>query len=81
MKLIVLNLPRDLNEKSLSLFFKKIGDTKSCTIVIDKHTGISNGFGFVEMALDRDGETAIKELHGTKIGKNKVRIKPSNNQF
>ena len=79
MKLIVLNLPRDLNEKSLSLFFKKIGDIKSCTIVIDKYTGISKGFGFVEMALDHDGETAIKELHGTKIGKNKIRIKPSIN--
>ena len=46
MKLIVLNLPRDLNEQSLALFFKKIGDIKSCKVVIDKYTQISKGFGF-----------------------------------
>ena len=80
MKLIALNLPRDLSEQSLALIFKKIGDIKSCTIVIDKHTGISKGFGFVDMALDLDGETAVKEIHGTKIGKNKIRIKQSTDQ-
>ena len=77
MKLIILNLPRDLNEQSLAFFFKKIGDIKSCTVVIDKYTKISKGFGFVEMTSTDDGEMAIKELHGTKIGKNKIRIKQS----
>ena len=77
MKLIILNLPRDLNEQSLAFFFKKIGDIKSCTVVIDKYTKISKGFGFVEMTSNYDGETAIKELHGTKMGKNKIRIKQS----
>ena len=81
MKLIALNLPRDLSEQSLALIFKKIGDIKSCTLVIDKYTGISKGFGFVEMASDHDAETAIKELHGSKIGKNKIRIKQSTNQL
>ena len=80
MKIIALNLPRDMSEQSLALIFKKIGDVKSCTLVIDKYTGISKGFGFVEMALDLDGETAINELHGTKIGKNKIRIKQSTDQ-
>ena len=75
MKLIALNLPRDLSEQSLALFFEKIGNIKSCTLVIDQYTGISKGFGFVEMASDHDGETAIKELHGTKISKNKIRVK------
>ena len=81
MKLIALNLPRDLSEQSLALFFEKIGDIKSCSLVIDKYTGISKGFGFVEMASDHDAETAIKELHGTKIGKNKIRIKQSTTQL
>ena len=80
MKLIVLNLPRDLNEQSLALFFKTIGEIKSCKVVIDKYTQISKGFGFVEMTSNDDGEMAIKELHGTKIGKNKIRIKQSNDQ-
>ncbi|MDA8892238.1 RNA-binding protein [Hyphomicrobiales bacterium] len=77
MKLIVLNLPRDFEEQSLALLFKKIGDIKSCDLVIDKITGISKGFGFVEMALAHDGENAINKLHGTKIGENKIRVKAS----
>ena len=80
MKLIILNLPRDLNEQSLAFFFKKIGDIKSCTVVIDKYTKISKGFGLGEMTSNYDGEMAIKELHGTKIGKNKIRIKQSVDQ-
>ena len=80
MKLIALNLPRDLSEQSLALLFKKIGDIKSCSLIIDKYTGISKGFGFVEMSLDHQGEMAIKELHGTKIGNNKIRIKQSSQE-
>ena len=77
MKLIALNLPRNFDEESLALLFKKIGDIKSCTLVIDQYTGISKGFGFVEMALAHEGEIAINELHGSKVGKNKIRIKHS----
>ena len=77
MKLIALNLPRNFDEQSLALLFKKIGDIKSCTLVIDKYTGVSKGFGFVEMALAYEGEIALKELHGSKVGKNKIRIKKS----
>ena len=75
MKLIALNLPRNFDEHSLALMFKKIGDIKFCTLVIDKYTGISKGFGFVEMVFAYDGEIAINELHGSKMGKNKIRIK------
>ena len=77
MKLIVLNLPRTFEEQSLALLFKKIGAIKSCTLVIDERTGISKGFGFVEMALTHEGEVAIKELHGSKVGRNRIRIKQS----
>ena len=75
MKLIVLKLPRNFEEQSLALLFKKNGNIKSCTLVIDKDTGISKGFGFVEMALDHDGESAITELHGSKVGNNPIRVK------
>ena len=77
MKLIALNLPRNFDEQSLALLFKKFGDIKSCTLVIDKYTGVSKGFGFVEMAHAHEGEIAINELHGCKVGKNKIRIKQS----
>ena len=75
MKLIALNLPRNFDEQSLALLFKKIGGIKSCSLIIDQYTGISKGFGFVEMALAHEGEIVINELHGSKVGKNKIRIK------
>ncbi|MGH1375843.1 MAG: RNA recognition motif domain-containing protein [Alphaproteobacteria bacterium] len=75
MKLIALNLPRDLNEDALAKLFKTYGNIKDCSLVIDEKTKSSKGFGFVEMALEHEGEIAIKELHGSKVGKNKIRVK------
>ena len=75
MKLTALNLPRNFNEQALADLFKAYGNIKACSIVLDKDTGKSKGFGFVEMALAHEGEVALKELHGTKVGKNKIRIK------
>lgn len=75
MKLIALNLPRDLNEDALAKLFKAYGNIKDCSLVIDEKTKSSKGFGFVEMALEHEGEIAIKELHGSKVGKNKIRVK------
>ena len=75
MKLIILNLPRNFDEQSLALLFKKIGDIKSCDLVIDKETNISKGFWFVEMAHSHDAENAINQLHGSKLGNNKIRVK------
>ena len=49
MKLIELNLPRNFDEQSLVLLFKKFGDIKLCTLVIDKYTGVSKGFGFMKL--------------------------------
>ena len=77
MKLIILNLPRNFDEQSLALLFKKLGDIKSCDLVIDKETGISKGFGFVEMELEEEAMVAIEKLHGTKVNKNKIRVKPA----
>lgn len=75
MKLIILNLPRNYEEDDLAKLFKQHGNIKNCTIVMDKKTGKSKGFGFVEMALVHEGEIAVKKLHGTMLGKNKIRVK------
>jgi RNA recognition motif-containing protein len=75
MKLIALGLPRDLTEDELAKLFKKHGNIKGCTLVMDENTGKSKGFGFVEMALEHEGEIALKELHGSNLGKNKIRVK------
>lgn len=78
MKLIVLNLPRDLSEDDLAELFKAHGEFKACNLVMDDKTGTSKGFGFVEMASKTDAENAIKQLHGSKQGKNKIRVKLAN---
>jgi len=78
MKLIVLNLPRDFSEDALAKLFKAHGNIKACDLVLDEKTGKSKGFGFVEMALDHEADIAIKELHGSKLNKNKIRVKPAN---
>lgn len=77
MKLIALNLPRDFDENALAALFKTYGNIKNCSLVIDEKNKTSKGFGFVEMALAHEGDIAIKELHGSKIGKNKIRVKVS----
>jgi len=78
MKLIALNLPRDLSEQELAELFKAYGNIKACDLVLNEDTGKSKGFGFVEMALDHEGEIAIKELHGKKIKKERIRVKQAN---
>lgn len=78
MKLIALNLPRDFTEDELAKLFKNHGNIKSCTLVIDEKTGLSKGFGFVEMALDHEGIIAIEKLHGSTVNKTKIRIKQAN---
>ena len=68
MKLIVLNLPRDLSEADLADMFNAHGKVDDCTLVMDGNTGTSKGFGFVEMA-DADAATAaVESLHGTQTG-------------
>ncbi len=78
MKIRILNLPRDFSENELAALFKTYGNIKDCSIVMDSETGKSKGFGFIEMALAHEGEVAIKELHGKKVGKDKIRVKMAN---
>ena len=75
MKLIVLNLPRDFSQEALAELFKAHGNITACNLVMDDRTGVSKGFGFVEMALENEALIAIKELHGSKLSKNKIRVK------
>lgn len=75
MKLMALNLPRNLTEQELATLFKAHGNIKSCSLVVNSDTGKSKGFGFVEMALAHEGGAAIKALHGSKVGKEKIRVK------
>ncbi|MBT4668147.1 MAG: RNA-binding protein [Candidatus Ruthia sp.] len=82
MKILIRNLPRTLSENELGELFKVYGDVQSCTLVLDKATGDSKGFGFVEIAKVGDAKAAIQALNGKPVDGNKIRVKkaePINN--
>lgn len=77
-KLYVGGLSYGTSEDTLKNTFSEAGAVDSATIIIDKMSGRSKGFGFVEMASDEDAEKAIemfngKELDGRRITVNEAR--------
>ena len=75
MKLLIRNLPRTLTEIELRAMFQEHGAVQSCNLVIDKDTGSSKGFGFVEMPKSGEAKAAIKLLNGQDIAGSKIRVK------
>ncbi len=75
MKILVRNLARNTTEAELKNLFEPHGTIQSCTLVIDKATGVSKGFGFVEMPRQGDAKAAIKMLNGLDVAGNKIRVK------
>jgi RNA recognition motif-containing protein len=55
--------------------FENYGKVQSCTLIIDKETGDSKGFGFIEMPNPGEAKTAIKSLNGNDVDGNKIRVK------
>jgi len=66
MRIYVGNLPYGTNDAELAEHFQQFGAVKSASVVIDRETGRSRGFGFVEMDDDA-GRQAIENLHGTPL--------------
>lgn len=75
MKLLVRNLARTTTEKELRALFEAHGTVKSCTLVTDKTTGGSKGFGFVEMSGPGESRAVMKKLNGKDVAGNKIRVK------
>jgi len=74
MKLYVGNLSFQTSSSELEELFASIGTVESATVVEDRETGRSRGFGFVEMASKEDGEKAISELNGTQFGGRDLKV-------
>ncbi len=73
MKLYVGNLPWSTDDAELESLFAAYGTVKSAQVVMDRETGRSRGFGFVEMSAE-DGSRAIGELNGKEIGSRPIRV-------
>jgi RNA recognition motif-containing protein len=75
MKLIVRNLARTTSEAELRTMFEAYGTVQSCNLVVDKETGRSKGFAFVEMPKPGDAKAATKNLNGKDVAGFKIRVK------
>ena len=67
MNIYVGNLSHEVTEEDLRLAFEPFGQVESATIIKDKHSGQSKGFGFVEMASKAEGQSAIDGLNGKEL--------------
>ncbi|MES0360452.1 MAG: RNA-binding protein [Anaerolineales bacterium] len=74
MNLYVGNLNWQTTEADLQAAFEAYGQVTSVTIIKDKYTGQSRGFGFVEMADDSEGQAAIDGLNGKELDGRTLRI-------
>jgi|ERR1700738_4268665 RNA recognition motif-containing protein len=74
MRLYVGGLPYQTTEQDLSELFEQIGQVSSATVITDRETGRSKGFGFVEMSDDQDARSAIDRLNGTMLGNRTITV-------
>ena len=72
-KLFVGNLSFQTSEQDLSDLFAQVGKVESCSIITDRMTGRSKGFGFVEMD-DEAAESAITKFNGTDLDGRKLTV-------
>ena len=67
-KLYVGNLPYSVRDGDLEQAFGQIGAVTSAKVMMERDTGRSKGFGFVEMGSDAEAQAAIEGLHGKDMG-------------
>lgn len=75
MKLLIRNLARTTTDTALRAMFEAHGAVQSCTLIMDKKTGVSKGFGFVEMPRQGEAKAAMKHLNGKDVDGSKIRVK------
>ena len=80
MNLFVAGLPYDLDDAELEEIFEKFGKVVSAKVAMDKETGKSRGFGFVEMQNDAEGKEAIEHLNDISLGKKPLVVKQADDR-
>jgi RNA recognition motif-containing protein len=74
MRLYVGGLPYQTTEQELVELFQQTGSVVQATIIIDRSTGRSKGFGFVEMENDQEAQSAMARLNGSMLGNRTITV-------
>lgn len=75
MKIFVAGLPYDLDDAELEEIFEKFGKVASAKVAMDRETGKSKGFAFVDMPNDAEAKDAIENLNDISLGKKPMVVK------
>lgn len=80
MKLFIAGFPNDFDDIDLKEMFELYGEVKSAKIVLDKATGKSKGFAFIEMPNDIEAKETIEALDGAGFNRGKkITVKEAEN--
>ncbi|HVM32264.1 MAG TPA: RNA-binding protein [bacterium] len=71
-RLYVGSLPFETTDAQLQEVFAACGQVASAKVIVDKFSGKSKGFGFVEMGTDAEAQAAIQKLNGSKLGSRQI---------
>lgn len=74
MNIYVGNLSFDLTEDELRQAFESYGQVDSVKIIMDRYSGRSKGFGFIEMANDDEGRAAMAEMNGKELKGRPIKV-------
>lgn len=77
MKLFVARLPQSATSESLKNLFESYGSVTEAKVIMDRDTGMSKGYGFVQMASAEAAENAINQLNGFELDGKDILVKPS----
>ncbi len=77
MKLFVARLPQSATSESIKTLFESFGGVTEAKVIMDRDTGMSKGYGFVEMASTEAAQNAIKSLNGYELDGKDIMVKPS----
>ena len=73
-KLFVGSLPYSTTSDELGKVFSEAGTVTSATVITDRMTGRSKGFGFVEMSSEEEAQNAISQLNGKDMGGRSITV-------
>ncbi len=78
MNIYVGNLSYETTEDDLRQAFEAHGEVSSVQLIVDRYTGKSRGFAFIEMPDDGNSQTAIEQLNGADFGGRELKVTKAN---